>query len=216
MTFEEFLQSKELALLGKIMLDESKKETRRRYADLNRIAKTGQTVFVGDSIVEKFPISEMLGYDIYNRGISGYTTAETLEMLNDTALPLKPKKVFVLAGTNDLQEEISLDETADNMRRITETFLKTGTKIYVVSVLPVNVLSDEENVKRTVGRRNNKSICMLNEKYRSVCNEVGVSFLNVYDLLCENDNLPEKYSFDGLHPNIEGYMPVAEELKKYL
>ena len=48
-----------------------------KYRQLNESAKKGQILFVGSSLMEHFPINEILmsrglSTVIYNRGISGY------------------------------------------------------------------------------------------------------------------------------------------------
>ena len=61
------------------------------YHDLNRSARTGQIVMAGSSLMEQFPINELLmsmGIHtiVYNRGLGGFTTGEYLEALNECVL----------------------------------------------------------------------------------------------------------------------------------
>ena len=45
--------------------------------------------------------------------------------------------------------------------------------------------------------------------------EQNVTFLDVTNLLAdENGNLRQDYTFDGLHPNMNGYFAVKEEIIK--
>ena len=67
-----------------------------RYKRLNRFANEGQILFVGSSLMEQFPIDEMqrglgLSLEIYNRGISGFTTSELL----DNAFSLLSQNIFL-------------------------------------------------------------------------------------------------------------------------
>ena len=53
----------------------------RRFKYLNALARKGQILFVGSSLMEQFPVHEILYADhsdavIYNRGIGGYTIPE--------------------------------------------------------------------------------------------------------------------------------------------
>ena len=55
-----------------------------RYRVLNQDVKKGKILFVGSSLMEQFPINELLmtaGIDkvVYNRGIGGFTTTDMLE-----------------------------------------------------------------------------------------------------------------------------------------
>jgi hypothetical protein len=82
---------------------EYRNSIRNRFVQENKIAKRGQIVFVGSSLMEMFPIDKMqssLGLDkvIYNRGIRATTTAELLEGIDICILDLKPSKVFINIG----------------------------------------------------------------------------------------------------------------------
>ena len=64
-----------------------KRMQRRSYQDLNKVARKGQILFTGSSLMEQFPINEIamsMGVNkiIYNRGIGGTTTDEFLEHID--------------------------------------------------------------------------------------------------------------------------------------
>jgi len=217
MTFDEFLQSPELATLGAIMLDESKKRTQRKYSSLNRLAKPGQLVMVGDSIVEGFPLQEFFREPMYNRGISGDTSGEMLRRLPDTVLPLKPKMAMLWVGTNDLQDEIPIETICANVEAAAESLEKAcGSRIVILSVAPVNTASTDPTIRNTVGKRSNTAIEALNARYRKLCEDKGWLYLDIYPCLACEGSLAEELSEDGLHPNIAGYIPVAKEIAAIL
>ena len=61
-----------------------------RYRHLNKFVKKGEILFTGSSLMEQFPIQEiMLNHGmnkiIYNRGIGGYTIPEMLNALDEQA-----------------------------------------------------------------------------------------------------------------------------------
>ena len=47
-------------------------------------------------------------------------------------------------------------------------------------------------------------------------NYQNTNFIDLYDELIENNNLSEKYTYDGLHLNMAGYEKVSKLLNKYL
>lgn len=52
-----------------------------RYKILNSLAKKGQTLFTGSSLMEQFPVHELLldmgrSDVVYNRGVGGFTTTD--------------------------------------------------------------------------------------------------------------------------------------------
>ncbi|MDE6916906.1 MAG: lysophospholipase, partial [Lachnospiraceae bacterium] len=60
--------------------------------------------------MEMFPINKLLEEHndrtiIYNRGIGGFVSDELLEWIDVCILDLKPSKVFINIGTNDLSRE---------------------------------------------------------------------------------------------------------------
>lgn len=210
MTLDEILQSPALAELGAVMLEQSKERTQRKYESLNKIAERQGIVMVGDSIVEGYPLSEFFDKKIYNRGISGDTSGGMLRRLEMTALPLRPQLSLLWIGTNDVQDEIPIDEISSNLEKASKMLAETGSRVIVLSVLPVNESSSDPNVRSTVGKRTNKVINAINEKYRTLCEKNGWTYLDVRSCITENGELPLKYSEDGLHPNIEGYISISK------
>ena len=47
----------------------------------------------------------------------------------------------------------------------------------------------------------------MNKEIKKICNDKDVVFMDVYDLLADEDgNLKSSYSYDGLHLNENGYI----------
>ena len=77
------------------------------YRHLNRFIRPHQILFVGSSLMEQFPIYELmldqqLPYTIYNRGIGGTTTFELMENMDACIYDLQPDYIYINIGTNDL------------------------------------------------------------------------------------------------------------------
>ena len=84
-----------------------KQDKLMRYRHLNRFCKKGQIVLAGSSLMEQFPIYELmqdfdLPLTIYNRGIGGYVSRDMLAALDVQVLELAPSKLFINIGTNDI------------------------------------------------------------------------------------------------------------------
>ena len=95
MTYQEF-RAENLA----------KNQARRKeqFRRLNPFCRKGQIVFAGSSLMEQFPVEELLedmelDYCVYNRGNSGYVSSQMLEDLNEMVLDLAPSKLFINIGT---------------------------------------------------------------------------------------------------------------------
>ena len=98
------------ALMGKFYAEREaadKADKLERYKRLNKFVKPGQILFVGSSLMEQFPILELIEGEklpllVYNRGIGGYTTSELRAALETCVFDLAPKYIFINIGTNDL------------------------------------------------------------------------------------------------------------------
>lgn len=102
----------------------------------NKDAVKGQTVFTGSSLMEMFPIEKWakeLGPNapiVYNRGVGGYRTTDLLPILDACVFELKPRKVFINIGTNDLSDgNIPLRVCISNRKAIVP-FLKISWHMY--------------------------------------------------------------------------------------
>ena len=87
-----------------------------RYADKNKAVTTQpEAVFMGNSITDFWVKNDSAFFHDNNfvgRGISGQTTSEMLVRFRQDVISLHPKKVIILAGTNDIAEnnkKISLE-----------------------------------------------------------------------------------------------------------
>ncbi|MGI6255809.1 MAG: lysophospholipase, partial [Acutalibacter sp.] len=72
------VQEQAAALMEK-MAQETRERTVESYRRLNKFIQPGKVLMVGSSLMEQFPINELLldegrTYTVYNRGIGGYTT----------------------------------------------------------------------------------------------------------------------------------------------
>ncbi|WP_018751978.1 GDSL-type esterase/lipase family protein [Paenibacillus sanguinis] len=194
----------------------------KSFVDLNRIAKKGGIVFAGDSITAGFPIHEMLicKAPMFNRGINGYRTDDVKNGLEELVFSLEPEKVFLLIGTNDLNNGSHPQEIVSSIVEICQQIKRKlpAAVVFVQSVYPVNRSSEfSESVFPMVGIRTNEAICQVNDGLRKICSEMNLSFIDLYPRLTDAEGeLNPGFTYDGLHININGYIVVREELKKYV
>jgi len=100
----------------------------------------GGVVFVGDSITEGGHWFELFGSaSVRNRGSGGDTTQELLARIEQFCT-LRPAKIFLMIGVNDLNSGVARETTLANCRALFDGFAARlpCTGIYVQSVLPVN------------------------------------------------------------------------------
>lgn len=188
-------------------LEKSKK--RDNFIFLNKsCCLENQIVLAGDSITEIFNMDLFNHYmlenniHIYNRGISGDTSDRFLERFEETVLDLKPKCLVILIGTNDLTLIDDVEYVFNNIKECVIHASSLCEKIIIESVFPV----DYKQVKK------NKRIKELNEKLKSLCSG-NIEYLDLYtDLLDSKGGFNTKYTYDGLHPNAQGFKLIADKL----
>lgn len=166
---------------------------------------TNDIVFVGNSISDGGEWSELFAdIHIKNRGISGDISAGVLNRIDEIA-DRKPKKVFVMIGTNDLSRNTSTDSIFKNITKIT-SYLKQespSTKVYVQSVLPVN------DVHKKFGGHTSKGeqIKLLNATLKQNATAYNFTFIDLHTPFCDaNGKLNKNLTNDGLHLTGEGYL----------
>jgi lysophospholipase L1-like esterase len=196
------------------------KERVSYFKELNNGLKDGGIVFLGDSITEQFIVSEFFpDHYVINRGISGDTTEGVLKRLEESVYNIKPSKIFLLIGVNDLGNEKDIDHIGKNIDIIITKILDKlpHTDIIVQSVYPVHKDKHNKIKKRIVGKRNNKDIDKLNRSIINIANKHDIDYIDMNTLLQDsNGNLDFEYTIEGLHLTPLGYRIVVKEISKYL
>ena len=212
----------EIAVIEQLKQNE-RAEKIRRYKNLNRMARKGQILFCGSSLMEQFPVHElMMDLDemplaIYNRGVEGYTTTELAEMLDVLVFDLEPAHIFINIGTNDLNEEqFDLDGLLSRydmiLTRIRERLPQAS--LYVLAYYPCNPqVIAESGWAHIFQHRTNERVRQANEAVQVLSQKHQAKFLDLNDGLTDEDgNLIKEYTLDGIHIFGEGYMKVFEAL----
>ncbi len=178
-------------------------------------------VFLGDSITEFYDLKKYFPKEpIVNSGISGDTTEDILNNMEKRVYQYNPSKVFLLIGTNDLQEGKTVEEVVTNIKKIISQIqkMRPQTEIYLESICPVNE-SDEKGIKPSVvDKRNNHDIKKINEQLKSYAKKENLLYIDLYKVLKNNqdDNLKIEYTKEGLHISEKGYEMITKELKQYM
>ncbi|MCF8302948.1 MAG: GH92 family glycosyl hydrolase [Bacteroidales bacterium] len=170
-----------------------------------------EIVFLGNSLTDGAEWAELFDNDrIINRGIGGDDTDGILERLEEIT-DRRPEKIFLMIGTNDLANGKSVDYILKNYRRIIEriTTESPKTTLYIQSELPT------DDAIHT--NRKNEDLMRINDGLKKLCEESGLTYIDLFSLFAgENNQLKDKYSFDGLHVNGEGYLVWKEAIEEYV
>jgi acyl-CoA thioesterase-1 len=167
--------------------------------------------FLGDSLTagpglsmkETFPavIQQKIGgkrwqWVVQNSGVSGDTTGLALARLN-WALKTKPRVLVVALGANDGMRGLPLEEMEKNLRTIVSRAQSLGIKVVMVGQqLPLNYPDDYRSRFAAVFPR-------IAKDHRVV----------LVPFMLEGVALDDRYVLeDGIHPNSQGAIRIAENI----
>ena len=176
---------------------------------------SGSVVFAGNSLTQNFEFAEIFQtLKIKNRGVNGDKINSFKNRLS-TIIQLKPSKLFVEIGINDLlrggeKEEVLLG-IKDLMMEL-RTQLKT-TKIYFHSLFPVN--SRLMNYKLNTSTIN-EDVAYVNKGLKTACDQTNIEYIDTYSLFVSSMYLNPSLTSDGVHLNGKGYLLWVDILKPYL
>lgn len=204
-------------------MDEGKLWKLEAFRHLNQYAKKCECVFAGSSLMEQFPISEILQdlsfpYTIYNRGVGGFSVAELASsLLEECIFSLEPSTLLLSIGTNDLNGPlISLDGLEREIKDLIGAIRSVLPSCRIVWLLyyPVNpACSSTKWAEETLLHRTNSVIDQANSRMRTLMEGEGIEVLDVNDLLVDEEgNLKREYTVDGIHMHAEGYMAIVERV----
>ena len=206
-------------LLENWLLKEQEK-VQTKYRELNQISVIEpDIIFIGDSIIEYYPLQELLGTTktIVNRGIRGYQTGLLLDNLDAHLYGDAVDQIVLLIGTNDIGKDIPMSQALNNLESVIQTISRDYplSQIKLVSILPVN---EGEDFRQTVYIRTNEKIKMWNQAYQDLATSyMQVEYIPVFDsLLDEAGQLKPTYTTDGLHLSVSGYQVLSSSLRKHI
>jgi lysophospholipase L1-like esterase len=176
--------------------------------------RTTDIVFLGNSIMDYTDWNELLQLnEARNRGISGDISFGVLERL-DEVTEGKPAKVFVLIGINDIARNIPDSIILDNYKKIIQRIKKESpsTKIYFNTLLPVNhTFTDRNHFNK------DEHILFVNSELKKLGAAEKITVIEIHPYFLDAENrLDKKYTYDGLHPNQEGYLKWSTILQPYV
>jgi len=166
-----------------------------------------RVVFFGDSITEgwpKFTPDFFEGQPYINRGISGQTTSQMLVRFRQDVIHLNPKLVIILAGTNDIAGNTgpaSNELILDNLISMVELAKASDIKVVLSSIHPV------KDYPWKPGLEPSQRIIDINNELKAYAQRSEVFYLDYFSAMVDDeDGLYKAYTYDGVHPNKEGYL----------
>lgn len=207
------------ALLMVLPTEAQTPKFRNAYYDCRREAHTREgmprhaIVWIGDSITEQGWWSMLTKEkEIVNRGIGGDNTYGMLDRLPEI-LDAEPRKIFLMAGVNDLSAGYSVDAIYVNFCQMVELVQQKtpACELYIQSVItPNNEVLAYDYIKNKQAQ-----VRALNERLQSLCKERGVVWVDIASLVSnEQGEVRRELTKDGVHLHPEAYVIWVDHLKK--
>ena len=196
-----------------------------RYEHLNKMVRKGQILFCGSSLMEQFPVHELLmdlGVDldlaVYNRGVGGFTTTEMMENLETLVFDLEPAHIFINIGTNDLNGEAYREE--DLIKRYEWILTRIGKRLpeaslHILAYYPCakDRSRMDPKMQEEFRCRTNERVYSANQAVAALAERTGAEFLDFNDAITDEAGyLREEYSVEGVHMYGDGYRKILEQM----
>ncbi len=202
-----------------------------KYRILNEHVVKGQILFTGSSLMEQFPVNELLMTEqmdiiIYNRGVGGFTTDDMLQNLDVQLFDTKPSKIFINIGTNDISFSGAFEDVLSHMIINYEEILRQiksrlpDSSVYMMAYYPVNEVDkvpEGEWGKELFINRNNRNIPIANAAIQRLSEKYDCRYIDVNTgLTDEYGRLKKEFTVEGVHMYANAYRIIFENLKPYL
>ena len=175
------------------------------------------SVLMGDSITEGWFATDpgfFTKNNFVGRGIGGQVTSQMLLRFREDVIKLKPKRVIILAGTNDIAENqgpISLDKVFGNIVSMAELAKANNIKVVLCSVLPAYDFPWRKDMQPS------DKVIALNKMIKDYAQKNNITYVDYHNALKnEKNGLPKEIAEDGIHPNKSGYEKMEAILMKTL
>ena len=177
---------------------------------LQKMNLTCDAVFFGSSSTRGSDFQQTFpDLSIVNLGLAGDNLLGMLYRI-DMVMAVHPKKVFIMAGTNDLFHS-SIEQFSDRYETLLASLRDSLplAEVYLESLLPIN-----HELKPQAPSHDQLS--RANEAIRQIAKKHGCTFIDLYEHYVQEGELPKDLTRDGIHLKPEAYGIWAETIKNYL
>jgi lysophospholipase L1-like esterase len=148
--------------------------------------------------------------EVINQGVPGNTVPDLLARVKNVTNE-NPDLVILMIGTNDTKYPGIFNDYQSNLSRLIDLLKKSGARVILLTPPPclstslVYVYHDKlEQVCTIISNLSKKKSCEL------------VDIHSQLDSIISQPNRPMLYNSDGVHPNKDGYVVIANHILTYL
>lgn len=156
-----------------------------------------------DEALEKAGKLKQVNVTFYNKGVTGELTSDMLRRFESDVISVKPNYTIILGGANDIGWSVEPKEIMDNLIQMYEGASSAGIEVIACTVPSI------VGVKKLIAPR-----VELNEMIKDYCFENEILCVDLFSATADpkTGELDRKYSSDGLHMNVAGYVKMAETI----
>ncbi len=192
----------------------------KRYEDANAAQTAAPlVVLMGDSITDNWAKEDADFFTKNNyvgRGISGQTASQMLVRFRQDVIDLNPKAVAIMAGTNDLCQELASmayypeRNLLGNIYAMCELAEYHGIKVLLCAITPCESYMPIPDIDA------GSKIAELNAKLKAYADShKNVTWVDYFTpLATEKNGLPDNMTYDGVHPTINCYSLMEDILNE--
>ncbi|MGL4773252.1 MAG: GDSL-type esterase/lipase family protein [Clostridium sp.] len=182
-------------------------------------------IFIGDSLTFGYGVPKSSSwvykfhknypnYEIINKGINGDTCTSILDRFYDDVVTLKPSKVFIMAGTNDLLSHRTITSIGENIELMIKDALSNDIKVILGA--PPKILPDM--AKRLFMPSPFYNYCashlpLLRSELLNLSKKYDVNFVDFYEISLSSQ---EDMFIDGIHFNEKGHEVFYKEFTEHI
>jgi lysophospholipase L1-like esterase len=188
----------------------------KRYEKANlEITKIPDVVFMGNSITDYWVRDDpdfFTKNNFVGRGISGQTASQMLVRFRQDVINLKPKAVIIMAGTNDLAQQMAgmsyypEANIVGNIISMCELAKANGIKVLLCSITPCAHYIPIPQIAA------GPEIAKINKQLKTYVDATkGVTYVDYFTPLANAEmGLDSDMTYDGIHPNKYCYSFMEE------
>lgn len=172
-------------------------------------------LLLGDTLINRFP-AELIGNDFNKTLNASYRNIDvltyhklimpkvlgTIEEVDCTILQIGLDNIINIIKCNKLE---SLNEVIENIKDLIVDVNNHTPRLIVVGICS------------TRNRKLNEIIKLVNEKLEEECFYMSIDYLNLYDLMLDNNDLLKRnYTTNGIKITENGYRLIANQINEFI
>lgn len=191
-------------------------------------------VMIGASYVQEWPVSELAGIQVINRGITGQQSWEVLDRFPQDAAALQPDAILIWGFINDIHngKREQIEQVQERARASLKTMVEQARAAGATPILatevtlrgPVGWLDGFKFwVGGLLGKKSyqeyvNGEVMATNAWLKELAAEQGVLLLDIQPMISDENGFrrPEYAEADGSHLSPEAYEVLTERVGRQL